>query len=97
MRGSFEPFDHPLCPNRTEFEIWLYPGWLIFILCKSNINVEFGELREFCYLGGNQGRCQVRVFIDGPYGRPVDISGFESCVFIAGMFLGLFFLPSLRC
>ena len=31
-----------------------------------------------------KGACDIPVFMDGPYGNPADITGFDTCVFVAG-------------
>lgn len=40
------------------------------------------RLRE--HIGDKDGICRAPIFMDGPYGAPPDISGFDTCVFFAG-------------
>ena len=40
------------------------------------------RLRE--HIVDKDGICRVPIFMDGPYGAPPDISGFDTCVFFAG-------------
>ena len=42
-----------------------------------------------------KGACDLPIFMDGPYGAPADITGFDTCVFIAGRSCRNMYTPSL--
>ena len=44
------------------------------------------RLRE--HVVSKNGVCDLPIFMDGPYGAPPDITGFDTCVFVAGKCLG---------
>ncbi|KAI0701818.1 ferric reductase NAD binding domain-containing protein [Cytidiella melzeri] len=48
------------------------------------------------YVIGMDGKCQVPVFMHGPYGAPTDITPYNTCVFIAGGSGITYTLPRMR-
>ncbi|KAI0092058.1 ferric reductase NAD binding domain-containing protein [Irpex rosettiformis] len=48
------------------------------------------------YVTGLGGKCQVPIFMHGPYGIPADITPFSTCVFVAGGSGVTYTLPRMR-
>ncbi|OCH90968.1 hypothetical protein OBBRIDRAFT_875289 [Obba rivulosa] len=70
---------HPFTIANVAPESGSKEAEMVFVIRACN-----GLTRQLLERAEKDGKCELPVTIDGPYGCPPDLSAFETCIFVAG-------------